>query len=66
MPGVRLCVAWSHDLLRSWHSVQIDGVLARDPVSFKSHHLLNTLFPDAGMPRASWSRGNKTGGENKD
>jgi hypothetical protein len=21
----------------------------RDPVSFKSHHLLNTLFPDAGM-----------------
>jgi hypothetical protein len=23
--------------------------LERDPVSFKSHHLLNTLFPDAGM-----------------
>jgi hypothetical protein len=40
-------------LLRSWLSVQIDGVLERDPVSFKSHHLLNTLFPDAGMPRSS-------------
>jgi hypothetical protein len=69
-------------LLRSWHSVQIDGVLERDPVSFKSHHLLNTQFLYAGMPRSSSivvgpplagrigarrrSRGNKTGGKHKD
>jgi hypothetical protein len=49
MPGVRLCVARPHVLPRSWQFVQIDGALERDSVSFKSHHLLNTLFPDAGM-----------------
>jgi hypothetical protein len=36
-------------LPRSWQFVQIDGALERDPVSFKSHYLLNTLIPDVGM-----------------
>lgn len=33
--------------------LQIDGVLEQDMVSFKSRHILDTLFSNAGMPRLS-------------
>jgi hypothetical protein len=61
MPGGCLRVSRPLVLLRSWHSVQIDGVLERNPVSFKSHRILllpTALGRDPRPPDASGDRGN--------